>query len=451
MIALKSLQARLLVTVLGLLLLVWLIAAAATWSDTRHELNELLDAHLAQTAALAASQADDEMEADDFVALPRLHKYQTRVALQVWHERQMVAQSAKAPKQALAPVGVAGFADTAVGQQRWRVFAAQGKEADLWVQVGELQSARDAIVWASLRSAIWPMLLALPILALGIWAAVRALLTPLRELGRNVAARDSAALHPLPVTGVAPEVLPLVKALNELFGRMAQLLESERRFTADAAHELRTPIAAIRMQAQVALGAGADAASRDQALVATVQGCDRAARLVDQLLMLARLEAHFDPAADTARTDMAALTRTLLAQLGAQALAQHQTLDLEAPQQLLVDLPEALAAILLRNLVDNALRYSPPGATIKVSLMPGPPVQLVVQDSGPGMSPDAMQQLGQRFFRVLGTQQSGSGLGWSIVKRVARLYGLRVEPSRSQELGGLCVRVFWPVEKRVQQ
>ena len=445
-----SLQARLLATVLALLVSIWLLVTALTWYGTRHELDELLDAHLAQAAALLVTQRLDDLEGDDFLPPPTLHKYQSRVAVQVWHEGQLVVRSTNAPAAPLAGNGQPGLSTTEVGGQRWRVLTTPGREADVMVHVGETIDARNHILMAVLRGTLGSLLLGLPLLALGIWWAVRGTMRPLRQVGRDVAARRPAALDPLPLAGVPPEVRPLVESLNELFGRMVQLLESERRFTADAAHELRTPVAAIRMQAQVAQGARSQS-ERDEALAATVQGCDRAARLIDQLLQLARLEGEAEtggaPAAAAAQSDLRAVAQGLLGDMASAARARGQSLELVADIAAPVPVPAALVAVLLRNLLDNALRYSPEGATVRVTVCParaGAPASLSVEDSGPGLSPEAQARLGERFFRVLGTGQSGSGLGWSIVARLARLFGLSLETGRSDDLGGLRVTVKWP-------
>jgi two-component system sensor histidine kinase QseC len=460
------LQARLLATVLGLLGVVWVAVAVSTWYDTKHELNELLDAHLSQAAALLVTQRVDDLEGDNLAPPPHLHKYQARVAFQVWHEGYLIVRSTNAPDTPLAGDATPGLSSWQVGGQEWRVLTTAGREADVVIHVGELESARRHILLASLRSVVWPMLLALPLLALGIWWAVRGSVRPLRELGRTVAVRQAQALGALPVQGVPPEAKPLVEALNGLFARMTELLASERRFTADAAHELRTPIAAIRMQAQVAQGARSEA-ERGQALADTLAGCDRAAHLVDQLLQLARLEAEAADAGVTGcaqacetghqTTDLAALARHLLAELAPLVRQRAQIMTLEAPESLPISMDAPLARVLLRNLVDNALRYSPEGATLQVRLEPDrhstnaldsaadrTGVSLTVEDSGPGLAPEAMARPGERFFRELGTGQSGSGLGWSIVQRIARLHGLQLQVDRSPALGGLRVRVTWP-------
>lgn len=435
----RSLQARLLSTVLTLVVVAWVLAAVLTWRDAHHEVNELLDAHLAQTAALLLIQPLEELQDEDLNLAPDVHKYQQRVVFQVWHDGRLLAHSANAPPSPLAQHRGSGFSDSHAGGQSWRVFVTQGHHSGLWLQVGELQSTRHDVVMVSLYSMIGPMVLMLPLLALGIWWVVRGSVQPLRELGQVVATRQPQSLAPLETTSVPPEVLPLVDALNGLFERMGHLLAAEQQFTADASHELRTPIAAIRMQAQVAQGA-THSDERNHALAATVQGCDRATRLIEQLLQLARLDAQ-SADATAPITDLAEVARAVAHdfEYTAQARAQNVVLDISGP--ILVPLAEPLARVLLRNLLDNALRYSPNGAQVRVEIdfsAEGAP-QLCVEDSGPGLEPTEMARLGERFFRVPGTGQTGSGLGWSIVRRIARLYGLQVASGRSSRLGGLRV------------
>ena len=436
----SSLQWRLTFSLLLATGLVWLLVLVMTWLKTEHELSELLDAHLAQTAAVLAVQTDDAHD-DDFTTAAVLHKYQPRVAFQIWHDKALMARSAGAPIAPFAPLGQSGISDQWQGQKYWRVFATPGREEDVWVVVAELHSARNDILMAGLQSAIVPMLLALPVLAFLIWGAIFKSLAPLRQLSLSVSQRHPDARQPLSEQ-VSAEVKPLVEALNRLFEKMALQMEGERRFTADAAHELRTPIAAIRMQAQVARGAHEDI-DRKSALDAVLQGCDRATRLVAQLLQLARLEAD-DAAGGVGHCDAVMETRTTLADLGSQALARWQNLSLNAPESLPLAMPPGLVGVLVGNLVDNAQRYSPEGASIHVQWHATPRPQLVVQDSGPGLNTADLARLGDRFFRVAANGADGSGLGWSIVRRLAQRYRLQVVVDRSAELGGLRVVVTWP-------
>lgn len=439
----RSLQARLLLPVLAVVAAVWVLAAAFTLLDARHELDELLDGHLAQAAALLVVQQVSDLgegERAQRAEAPELHRYAPRVVFQVFHEGRLLLRSARAP---LAPLngygpgaGPPGFVTVESAGARWRVFGARGNEPDVWVFVGERIESRAGILDAVLHGTLQPLALALPLLALAVGWAVHRGLKPLRELSRRLAARAPQAVEPVQLPGAPSELEPLLQELNGLFARSGELVRSERRFTADAAHELRTPIAAIRAQAQVALGESDDAARR-HALQAALAGCDRAAHLVDQLLTLARLEAG--PAMPAQALDFEALVRHEVAALAAGALDKHQPLDLQAaPCQ--VPAQPALAAVLVRNLVDNAIRYSPPGAAVHVEVGRSG-LLLRVQDGGPGLPPEGLDRLGERFYRALGSGADGSGLGWSIVRRIAAVQGWRVDVGRSAALGGLDVRV----------
>ncbi len=447
-----SLQGRVLAWVLSGVLALWLGLGLSIGWDASHELDELLDGHLAQAAALlVAQQSAAEPEATErAIDAPTLHRYANKVAFQVFHEGRLVQRSAQAPAAPMLRFEEGfreGLRSTEIDGRRWRVFAAFGAERDVQVYVGERLDSRREILWAVLRGALWPMALSLPLLALAVWWTVRRGTAPLRTLSKTLSQRSALDLAPLSLPQPAPrEMQPMLQAMNALFARIHALMQAERRFTADAAHELRLPIAAIRAQAQVAL-AEPDAGLRQHALHATLLGCDRASRLVEQLLTLARLEAGERPALQT--LDLAPLLRQVLADLAPTALQRQQTLSLEeAPAQCLLQGNEPLLAALLRNVVDNALRYSPRGARIELRLLRDEahtPAQdgwlLQVDDSGPGMSEAELQRLGERFYRVLGHEASGSGLGWTIAQRIAELHSARLSAQRSERLGGLQVRL----------
>ena len=435
----QSLQARLLVLVLGLAMLVWSGAAAMTWVDARHELGELLDSHLAQSAALLMVQADGDD--DDIADAPPLHKYAPDVAFQVFINGLLITRSTNTGTQPMSSVADGFSTVQANDGHQWRVFAASGPERGIVVYVGEQTESRNAILWAVMRSMFWPLVFALPLFGLVGWWSVRKGLAPLHALSAALVNRPPQADEPVSATGMPRELQPLVQSLNALLERMNSMLVSERRFTADAAHELRTPIAAIRAQAQVAMGAGDNAQERLHALQSTLAGCDRATRLVEQLLTLARLEAA--PGAIAKPVDLSAVVVRIASELAPAALARRQALELDAPLPCAVAADAVLLGVLVRNLLDNALRYSPDGARVllRVHQEQGQ-VVLQVQDSGPGMTEREMQRLGERFYRVLGSDQPGSGLGWSIVQRLGDVFGARIAVARSA-LGGLAVTVHW--------
>jgi two-component system, OmpR family, sensor histidine kinase QseC len=454
---LASLQARLLALLLTLICGVWVSAAVLTWIDTRHELDELLDAHLAQSAALLVVQQIDTDEAerehkpprrhtyndDDHPDAPTLHKYATRVAFQVFHDGKLTLHSGTAPQTPMSQT-LRGFATVELPDSgSWRVFGAQGNEGDVQVFVGEQLRSRRSILWAVMQSVLMPLLLALPVLAVLGWLAVRRSLTPLRTLSQALAQRRPQNMEPLVIADTPTEMAPVVLSLNSLLARIGQMMDAERRFTADAAHELRTPIAAIRAQAQVALGAGGDEAERDQALRYTLAGCDRASHLVAQLLTLSRLETAGNTAPGV-HVDVCQVAQRIAADLAPGALARGQVLTLDTSAPALIAADEVLTGVLIRNLLDNALRYSPDGAQVALTVhCADGQVALQVNDSGPGLPAAELGRLGERFYRGLGTGQHGSGLGWSIVRRIADVYRAQVVASPSA-LGSLCVTVTWP-------
>jgi len=442
----QSLQGRLLVLVLGLVVIVWLATAALTWLDARRQLDELLDSHLAQAAALlVVQQAEESEENERGLDAPLLHRYAPRVAFQVFHAGQLVQRSINAPGQPMMAgmAAASGEFQTVVFSGRtWRVFAAHGAERDVDVFVGEQVDSREDILWAVLRSTLWPMLVALPALAAAVWWAIRHGVAPIRRLASTLKQRAPQALEPVIVADAPTELTPMVDALNDLLQRTGQLVEKERRFTADAAHELRTPIAAIRAQAQVALAATASS-ERSHALEFTLLGCDRATRLVEQLLTLSRIESGAVPLRDA--VDLGALCRRVVAEVAPAALDKDQDIGVTADDACVVAGEGTLLAVLVRNLVDNAIRYSPDEATVAVTVArTDGTVRLTVEDSGPGMNGENIARLGERFFRVVGTHQDGSGLGWSIVKRIAMVHAAAWKISRSELLHGLCVVVEFP-------
>jgi two-component system sensor histidine kinase QseC len=438
----SSLQRRVLVLLLGLVSVAWLAAAAVNSMYSMRTLDELLDRHLEQAAAvLVARQVGDVDDPPEIGTLLEGSRAD-RVAFQVWHEGKLALRSTNAPTEPMSSAA-AGFENQRILGNEWRVYATSVRD-ELRIFVGERVGVRDQILYTVVRSALWTLSIALPLVALAGWWSVRTGLAPLRQLGRAIERRGPESLEAIRLNEPLAELQPVVGALNHLLERIAHLLESERRFTADAAHELRTPIASIRIQAEVARGA-TDPSERMRALEQTLAGCDHARRLVEQLLTMARLEAA--PAPDRAPFDLTALVREVAAQIAPTALGRRQSLALEAAAPQTVRGESTLIGLLVRNLLDNAVRYSPEGGTIRVTLARQDAcVCLAVEDSGPGLSDEQRSRLGERFFRMLGTDQSGSGLGWSIVRWIARMHELQVTTGVSRDLGGLLVSVRWPAE-----
>ncbi|NDV73406.1 ATP-binding protein [Burkholderia cenocepacia] len=445
----RSLHGRLLTLVPAVVLAVWLSTLMLTWLDARREIDRLLDGHLAQAAALlVAQQARGPDDDDNAIDAPILHPYGPRVAFQVFHEGRLGLHSENAPsKPMVAPELTgrdqsSGFWAVVIDGNAWRVFGVHGVRGDVQVFVGERIDSRKAILGAVMRSALWPMAAALPLLVLAIGWAVRRGTAPLRDFGRTLAKRNPQALDTIRPDRTPLEMRPMLDALNGLFERIRAVMDAERRFTADAAHELRTPLAAVKAQAQVAMAEPHDERRR-HALRGVLEGCDRAARLVDQLLLLSRLDAG--ALADRAPVDVSTLAKRVIAEAAPRSIGKRQRLELDAPSPCIVGGNEPLLESMMRNLVDNAIRYSPPQACITVSVghREGRTV-LRVEDSGPGMRDDDLDRLGERFFRPAGARPGGSGLGWSIVRRIAAAHDADIQVDRSTALGGLRVTVLWP-------
>ena len=437
-----SLKRRLLATLLGTISLVWLAAAGYSYWDARHEVSELLDAHLAQSAALIAAQTGEDLQEIDLEHAPPLHERSRKVAFQIWEKGALLrVHSVNAPPQRLSERDE-GFSDAVIAGRTWRVFSGWDPERRYLVQVGERDEARREIAASIAGNLLIPLLLALPALGLFAWASIARALR-LGELREELQRRRPQNLVPLATAGSPVEIEPLVESLNALFARVSALIDNERRFTADAAHELRTPLAALKTQAQVALGAPAEG-ERRHALEQVVAGCDRAARLVEQLLTLARLEPE-QFGGEREACDLRLLARQTIAELAPPALAKHVGIELEEGEPVLVNGYPGLIGILMRNLIDNAVRYGARGNTVQVKMAPrARGAVLSVSDKGPGIPIHERPKVGQRFYRILGSGESGSGLGLSIVNRIAELHGAAMELREGPKGRGLEVRVAFP-------
>lgn len=442
-----SLKQRLLAALLGAIALVWLATTVYSYFDARDEINELLDAHLAQSASLVVAQAAHELEEIDTEHAPQLHKRGRGVVFQIWERGGTLRlRSANAPSGRLS-AREEGFSDVTIDGRGWRVFSGWDAKHRYLVQVAERNSARREIAQDIATNLLVPLLFALPVLGLFAWLSIARGLRPLRALGRQVEQRKPENLGALSADDAPAEVAPLVRSLNALFERVGRLIESERRFTADAAHELRTPLAAVKTQAQVARGA-ADDGERRRALDNVIAGCDRATRLVEQLLTLARLEPGL-PIGQAESCDLRALAQQAIAELAPAALSRKAEIELAEGGPARTEGHPDLLSVLLRNLLDNAVRYCPAGGTVRVEVASaGDAASISVTDSGPGIPPEERVKVGQRFYRILGTGESGSGLGLSIVNRIAEIHRATLTLGEGPNGKGLRVTVAFPALNR---
>ncbi|MGH8133878.1 MAG: ATP-binding protein, partial [Steroidobacteraceae bacterium] len=410
----SSLRARLLAWLLGGVLLV---GAAGGWMVYRNALREadaFFDYHLRQTALILRDQPVE------YLLLPQIAPNDAAYdfVVQVW-TLDGVRVYLSRPHAVLPQITTLGFATVTTREGRWRVYGVQALTKV--IQVAQPMSVREQRAAALALRTLEPFALLLPVLALLIWLAVGHALEPLRGLTDLVKARRVNALEPLPDEHLPDEVQPLVAALNELLARLDSAHGRERAFMADAAHELRTPLTALHLQMD-ALARASGEAERSMAMQQLSQGVQRAIRLVEQLLALARQEPRIPP--KRVPVALEPLAREIIAELVPLADAHHSDLGLAAARPLTVSGdPDALRT-LLRNLVDNAVRYTHDGGRVDVAVEDGgsaaaPRALLTVSDSGPGIPPEERARVFDRFYRRAGTTPPGSGLGLAIVKAIA--------------------------------
>lgn len=430
-----SIRRRLLMALSGAIILSWSLMAIFSYLDIRYEATELLDAQLAQSARallafntnmLGEEQAPSDTPKEGKI-LPddtrRLfaHRYENKLAFQIWLSPEKIElRSANAPIFPFSDREY-GFSDESLIGHRWRVFSLPDDNSTRIVKVGEQYEIREALIHSIALRTLLPLAFALPFLGILTWFGIGRALAPLEKLATQVYNRAPSYLEPVEEAGVPREAKPLVDSLNNLFNRLDMAFEGERRFTADAAHELRTPLAGLKAQAQVALRT-TNPDNRQKALANLIIGVDRSTQLVHQLLTLARLDPD-NTNIQFQKINLRDLVNRAASDLAAAARARKIDIHINIEEQGTVDgNPDALA-IMLRNLVDNAIRYTPEGGRIDLQVSKTEQgFCLSVADSGPGIPEEEREQVFKRFYRRLGTKASGSGLGLSIVQRIAELH-----------------------------
>lgn len=438
-----SLRRRLLGLLLGGVAAAWLATMVFSYIDAHHEVDELFDAQLAQAAqtllALASHEEGDDIEDLGDVA----HKYQRRLRFQIWRaDGKLLMRSKNAPETPLTATD--GFSETRGDDGHWRHFSQWNEERSLQVQVSENHHIRDDLIGHIAWRLLLPALFGLPLIGLWVWLATRHGLASLDGIAGQIASRAPQQLQPLNPAAAPEEIRTMLEALNGLFQRVETALESERQFTADAAHELRTPLAALQAQLQVALRARDDA-ERDRSLAQLQSGLTRAAHLVDQMLQLARLDPE-SGLPNPQPVDLGILAEAVCADLGPLILDKNLDFALDAAPGCIVTGQSEWLRVLIRNLVDNAIRYSPADGTLHVSVArTAGQCQLSVSDSGPGIPANEREAVLRRFHRLDQGGQQGSGLGLAIVARIAELHGAGLDLAASDGVQGLRVTITWSI------
>ena len=343
---------------------------------------------------------------------------------------------------ALPQRAVLGFSNVKVNGTTYRIFSVQTSSQT--VQIAQDMAVRQRMAGnLALRTAA-PIGIMAPILMLVVWWVVSASLGPLARVRRQVAARQADDLSSVSEAGLPDEVQPLVHELNLLLGRVKTAFEAQQHFVADAAHELRTPLAALKLQV-VSLERADGEATRAVAVARLGAGIERATRLVAQLLVLARQEASATAGNSFGPVDLGELAKRTLGDMAGAASVRSIDLGLHHLDQVQVMGQQDALLILLRNLLDNAIKYTPEGGTVDLDLRATKTgVTLSVEDSGAGIPAPERERVFNRFYRVPGSAAGGSGLGLAIIKAIAQRHGATLTLDQSQRLGGLCVQINFP-------
>ena len=446
-----SLRGRLLWFLLAAITMAAIAQAAIAYRSALSDADQIFDYHMQQMAMSLRSSATLTNKAADASPDPG----NDDLVVQVWTpDGAQVFRSLS--RAALPQRAVLGFSNVKANNTTYRIFSVQ--TSNQTVQVAMDMAVRQRMAGTLALRTVGPIAVMAPILMLVVWWVVSGSLAPVSRVKRQVAARQADDLSPVSENDLPDEVLPLVHELNLLFGRVRTAFEAQQHFVADAAHELRSPLAALKLQV-LSLERAQDDAARSVAIGRVTAGIERATRLVEQLLVLARQEGSVDDVR-LDRVNLSDLVKRTLGDMAGLAQARQIDLGLEHADDVAVDgQPDALI-ILMRNLVDNAIKYTPAGGTVDIELRRVPAeakvkgvaapgrVLLSVEDSGPGIPPDERERVFSRFYRVPGSQAGGSGLGLAIIKSIAERHGAVLTLDSSERLGGLKIKIDFPETAR---
>ncbi len=440
----RSIHQQVLGWVLGALAVSTAVLISATWWLLKHEMQEVFEDNLKQVALAVVHHRGDHQAPPARLAqdLPKVYEEfgSFEFVTAIW-TRDGLLQASSDPQVSLPFLSRSGLSEVRASGERWYLYTVVLDNAI--VQAAQRAHERETLARETASELVGPSLAVLALVAILVTLALQRGLRPLSQATSQVAARSAQSLHPIALNTQPLELYPLVEAINDLMGRLGQALSEQRDFVADAAHELRTPVTALRLQLQ-AVERATDTAQRTQALAHLHQGIDRTQHLVERLLQLSRVSPDA-PRSPWVPVDLAALVRDTVSRFSAQSEAAG--IDLGATSQAAPSVqgdPQQLS-VLLDNLVDNALRQVPRGGRIDVAamLLEGHPA-LVVTDNGPGIPAGERERVFDRFARGKGARGYGSGLGLAIVKTVAQSHKGQVQLGDAPG-GGLQVRVRFTV------
>ncbi|MDH5325447.1 MAG: ATP-binding protein [Gammaproteobacteria bacterium] len=453
-----SIKKRLLVSLLSLMAVACSLTLVKNYFDTQYEIEELFDAQLAQAArvllelsahelheqlAFSARRDGEDSEISEPIAV-QVHKYQQEIDFQIWVNNNLLAvRTENAPRQRFTQLDNQ-FEDKILGNQPWRVYSVSNESNTIRVQVGQHYDERHVLANNISTRLIASFSLMLPLLALLITFSVDRAMIPLNNIAKDLKQRHYDNFEPISLKKIPAEAQPMIQAINTLFNRLQVAFGNIIQFTANAAHELRTPLAALKVHAQNAKRAQCEQ-TRNEALDEVVEGVDKATSLVEQLLTLSRL----DPETQIKKSETTNLHKVVEEQLANLApLALKKDIELSLYNELQIEGSqiqgrEGLIKILVTNLVQNAIRYTPRNGCVDVQIDSHfGHTMLRVSDSGPGIAPVEREQVFKRFYRIRGSTEQGTGLGLSMVKRIVELHNVQIVLDKSI-YGGLQVDVLF--------
>jgi signal transduction histidine kinase len=431
----NSIRLRLLLALIVLIALASCLFAGLTYRRVLSETSSLFDYQLRQMALSLRGQVS---------VAPRIEippdQGGVDFVVQIWDPYGARVYLSR-PGLPLINQTVLGFADLTLRGEQWRAYGLQTEEGV--IQIAQPLQVRQGLARAAALRIVTPLVFVLPVMALCVVVIVRRGLRPLQMVAAELHRRDAGSLRAVPITGLPDEIRPLVEELNRLLDRLTIAFDAQRAFVADAAHELRSPLTALRLQLQL-LDRAPDAAAHGEAREMLGAAIERAIHLVQQLLTLARLDPGGNRA-PLATLDLVAAVRAAMGDCNALAESRSIDMELQAPAPLPIPGDEEALRILARNLVDNALRYTPAGGRVHVAaVVDGRAALLTVADSGPGIRPADRPRLFDRFHRLAGNGADGSGLGLAIVKAIVDRHAATIA-LQDAALGGLQVDVRFPM------
>lgn len=373
--------------------------------------------------------------------------YLDKFNFQVWaNGGKLLLHSSNAPKTPLT-ADTDGFGDKWLGKQKWRVFTTYNDKAGIRTVLAERYDTRNELGHRIAQDDLYIMLLTFPLSGLLIWIIIGRGLDSLDRVAKEVANRAPSHLEPVNIEAIPEEIKPVIDELNHLFYRLKEAFEREKRFAADAAHELRTPLAALKAQAQVALNTS-DMNEKNMALQKLLASVNRSTHIVQQLLTMSKLVPEAANINDLDEINLAKIAREILAMLAPSAVEKSIELAFEHDESTptFPGNPTAIS-ILIRNLVDNAIRYCKERGHVIVKVYHEKnTVILAVQDNGPGIPNELQARVFERFFRVLGNKGTGSGLGLAIVQQICALHNAEIVLDSPHHGTGLIVKILFPVD-----